>query len=500
MQRRGSENLAIGIVPSVIGNGAVVSTASHAPLCVDLDGTLIRSDSLLELLLLLMKQQPLVLFLMPFWLLRGKAHFKNQMARRVAFDASALPYREDLLSWLREEATAGRKLVLASGANKVVVEAVAAHLGIFAETLSSDEAINLTGHAKAEALRARYGVFDYVGDAEVDFAVWQHAQNAILSAASPAHEKAFLLRQTFARIFSTPASSKIKLWLRALRLHQWVKNTLMFVPLALAHQFSDMDRLLTLVIGFFAFNICASSVYVLNDLLDLAADRQHPRKKTRPFASGDLPLAHGLAIWPVLVLTGFALAVYASPAFAAVLLGYYALTLAYSFDLKRRALVDVFTLASLYTLRIIAGAVAASVALSPWLLGFSVFIFLSLAIVKRVAELHSVRERGIKQIAGRGYRLDDLAILEMLGVAAGYASVVVLALYVSAPESRLLYAHHQLLWLFAPLVLFWISRIWLVTHRGEMHDDPIVFALKDVPSRIVGLLSLLVFEIAAIGQ
>jgi 4-hydroxybenzoate polyprenyltransferase len=377
---------------------------------------------------------------------------------------------------------------------------VAAHLELFDDVFGSDDLTNLTGEKKADALRERFDAFDYVGDSEVDFAVWRAAQNAILSASSPAHEKEFSLRQTFAHTFPMPAKSKLRLWLKALRLHQWVKNVLMFAPLALAHQFSDGEKLMTLAIGFMAFNICASSVYVLNDLLDLAADRQHPRKRARPFASVDLPLEHGLAVWPVLVVAGFSLALYAGAAFALVLAGYYVLTLAYSFDLKRRALVDVFALAALYTLRIIAGAVAASVILSPWLLGFSVFIFLSLAIVKRVAELCSVRQRGVRQIAGRGYQIDDLVMLEMLGVAAGYASVVVLALYVSAPESHVLYAHHQLLWLFAPLVLFWISRVWLITHRGEMHDDPIVFAMKDPPSRIVGLLAMLVFEFAALGQ
>jgi 4-hydroxybenzoate polyprenyltransferase len=303
---------------------------------------------------------------------------------------------------------------------------------------------------------------------------------------------------SFARVFPVERKSQFKLWLRALRLHQWVKNTLMFVPLVLAHQLFDFERVQTLIIGFMAFNICASSVYILNDLLDLAADRQHPSKKHRPFAAGDLPLMLGVVVWPFLITAGFALAIYASPAFAMVLAGYYLLTLAYSFDLKRRPLVDVFALASLYTIRIVAGAVVASVVLSPWLLGFSIFIFLSLAIVKRVAELHSVRERGISDVAGRGYHIEDLAMLEILGVAAGYASVVVLALYVSAPESRLLYAHHQVLWLFAPLVLFWISRVWLLTHRGEMHDDPIVFALKDAPSRIVGLIAVLVLEFAAL--
>lgn len=469
-----------------------------APLCVDLDGTLTRSDTLLECLLLLIKQQPLCLFLLPVWLLRGKAHFKSEVASRVRFDAAALPYRAELVEWLRGEAAAGRTLVLASGADARIVSAVADHFGFFSETLASDGARNLTGAAKAAALTARFGRFDYIGDASVDVPVWRAAENAYLCVSSETQDRVFGQQINFVRMFSDAPASSLKLWLRALRLHQWVKNVLMFVPLVLAHELFDGDRLVTLTLGFMAFNICASSVYVLNDLLDLAADRQHPRKSSRPFASGDLALINGIAIWPVLVVSGFVLALYASPAFALVLCVYYALTLAYSFDLKRRALVDVFALASLYTLRIIAGAVAAEVELSPWLLGFSIFIFLSLAIVKRVAELYSVRDRGIRDVAGRGYRTDDLAILEVLGVAAGYASVVVLALYVSAPESRMLYQNHQLLWLFAPLVLFWISRVWLITHRGEMHDDPIVFAMKDAPSRIVGLVAILVLEFAAL--
>ncbi len=478
--------------------GAAQDAALMVPLCVDLDGTLIRSDTLYETLLLLIKQHPLTLLLLPLWWLRGKAHVKAQIARRVTFDASALPYRDNLVSWLRGEHARGRRLVLASGANLAVVDAVAAHLGFFDATVGSDGTNNTIGEAKAEALVKAYGEFDYIGDSSVDVAVWQVAREALLVVHSPRQAEALGQQMTFARVFSGERGSRFKLWLRALRLHQWVKNLLMFVPIVLAHQMFDLGRLSMLVMAFMAFNICASSVYILNDLLDLAADRQHPRKKFRPFAAGDLALVQGLAVWPFLVTAGFGLALYASPAFALVLASYYALTLAYSFDLKRRPLVDVFTLASLYTLRIIAGAVAASVALSPWLLGFSIFIFLSLAIVKRVAELHSVREHGVKDVAGRGYQIGDLGMLEILGVAAGYASVVVLSLYVSAPESRALYVNHELLWLFSPLVLFWISRVWLITHRGEMHDDPIVFAMKDAPSRIVGLLAVLVLEFAAL--
>lgn len=477
---------------------ADVDISPGVPLCVDLDGTLTLSDTLLEMFVILIKQRPWCVFLLPIWLLGGKAHFKAEMARHVEFDAADIPYQTALVEWLRHEHAAGRPVVLVSGANERTVDAVARHFGFFHETLASDAGRNMTGATKAAALVERYGCFDYVGDAAVDVAVWEAAREAILSAHSKRQASQLGKHIEFSRVFDAASVSRLKLWIRALRVHQWVKNVLMFVPIVLAHQIFDLGRLSTLVICFVAFNISASSVYILNDLLDLAADRQHPRKRLRPFASGDLPIIQGLIVWPVLVSVGFGLALYASPAFALVLVGYYALTLAYSFDLKRRPLVDVFALASLYTMRIVAGAAAASVELSPWLLGFSIFIFLSLAIVKRVAELHSVRERGLSDIAGRGYHLEDLAMLEMLGVAAGYASVVVLALYVSAPESRALYAHHQLLWLFAPLVLFWISRVWLITHRGEMHDDPIVFALKDAPSRIVGLVALLVLEIAAL--
>lgn len=471
-----------------------------AALCVDLDGTLVRTDTLVEALLSLIKQQPLSLLLLPVWLLRGKAHFKAEIAARVSFDAETLPYNEELVEWLRAEHRCGRRVVLASGANEKIVEAVAAHLGFFDATISSDGVTNRTGAGKAAALEARFGEFDYIGNDHVDLPVWKAANAAILNARSPKLERQLSEEISFERIFraNTEPASMLKLWMRAFRFHQWIKNTLMFVPLVLAHQFLDMDKLATLFVCFVAFNICASSVYVLNDLLDLVADRRHPRKCARPFAAADLPLEQGLAVLPVLFVAGFALALYASPAFAAVLAGYYALTLAYSFDLKRRALLDVFTLASLYTLRIIAGGVAATVEISPWLLAFSIFLFLSLGVVKRAAEIESGRQRGITEVAGRGYRVDDLRILEMLGVAAGYASVVVLALYVNAPESRLLYPHHQLLWFFAPLLLYWISRVWLISHRGEMNDDPIVFALKDPPSRIVGLLGLLVLEFAAL--
>ncbi len=469
-------------------------------LAVDLDGTLCRSDTLVEALLTLVKRRPLALLSAPLWLVRGKAHFKAEVARRADLDVETLPFNSGLVSWLREEQAAGRRLVLATGADSRIADAVAAHLGIFDAVVASDGATNMTGRRKAEALTARFGDFDYVGDGRVDVPVWEEAKAAMLSASLPDIERVLSRQIAFARVFrtETPRASRLKLWLKALRVHQWVKNALMFVPLVLAHQMFDAGKLGTLVAGFMAFNICASSVYLLNDLLDLAADRKHPRKRSRPFAAADLPLAQGLAAIPLLLAASFALAAATSLPFAAVLAGYYALTLAYSFDLKRRPLLDVFTLASLYTLRIIAGGVAASVVLSPWLLGFSVFIFLSLGVVKRVAEIGASRGQGTAVLNGRGYRIDDLPILEILGVAAGYASVVVLALYISAPASQVLYPHHQFLWLFAPLMLYWISRVWLITHRGEMHDDPIVFALKDPVSRAIAVIAAIVILLATV--
>jgi len=469
-------------------------------LCVDLDGTFSRTDTLTEAVLLLLKQQPWALFLLPFWLLRGKAHCKAEIARRISFDPAALAYNEELVGWLRDEHASGRKIVLASGADRRIVEAIAAHHGIFGDVIASDGNVNMTGRAKAAALKDQFGRYAYVGNAPVDMPVWAEAEASMLAAHSDAVERALSKHVNFERVFRREGESRspLRLWLKALRIHQWVKNGLIFAPLALAHQIFDQTKFAAVGLAFLAFSLCASSVYLLNDLLDLGADRMHPTKRLRPFAAASLPLEQGIVAIPFLLAAGFSLAVYVDLPFAAVLGVYYLVTLAYSLDLKRRALLDVFTLAALYTLRILAGAVVAKVALSPWLLGVSIFLFLSLGVVKRVAEIESGRRRGVTLLHGRGYQSEDLLILQMLGVAAGYASVVVLALYVSAPESRALYPHHHFLWLFAPLMLYWISRVWLLTHRGEMHDDPIVFALKDRTSQAIGLLAVAIIVAASL--
>ena len=462
------------------------------PLCVDLDGTLCRSDTLFEAFLSLLKQQPLALLLAPFWLLGGRAAFKQKVAAGAELNVAALPWRQDLLDWLRGEKASGRQLLLVTGADQQIARASAEHFGLFDDVLASDGRTNLTGSQKRAALVQRFGEkgFDYVGNAPVDVKVWASAATAHVADATPALvTKAAAVAPVGQQFPARPAG--FKLWVKALRAHQWVKNVLIFVPIGLVQKFDTHTLTLTLL-AFLAFSLCASSVYLINDLLDLESDRAHPRKRERPFAAARLPLLGGLFLAPVLLLAAFVIAAYITPKFLAVLAGYYLLTLAYSLHLKRMPLVDVLMLAALYTLRIIAGGAAAGVALSFWLLAFSVFLFLSLGIVKRYAEMDMVKASAGEKAAGRGYHVDDLPLLRNLGTSSGYGAVLVLAMYINSPESQLVYAHPKRLWLLAPIVLYWISRIWLKTHRGLMHDDPIVFALKDTASRLVLVAALAV--------
>lgn len=457
------------------------------PLCVDLDGTLLRSDLLLESTLALLARQPWMLFALPWWLLRGKAHLKRQVARRVVLDPAALPYDARVLEWLR--ANPHRHRVLCTASDEGLVRPLAEHLGCFDEVMASDGQRNLSGHHKARALVQRFGErgFDYAGNGPVDLAVWAHARRAVVVNAGNALARAAAGRCELEAHWPVQGGGA-RAWLRALRLHQWLKNLLVFIPLLASHRFFEPGALVASASGFLAFGLCASGVYLLNDLLDLPSDRQHPRKRLRPFATGALSLLHGALLAPLLALAGLGLAWWAEPRFAAVLAAYYLLTLAYSLQLKRVVMLDVIVLAALYTVRIIGGTVVIGAALSFWLLAFSMFIFLSLALLKRYTELSAMLAAGRSDAAGRGYTVDDLPLLQSQGAAAGYLAVLVLALYINSAESVALYARPQVLWLLCPLMLYWVSRAWVVAHRGDMHDDPVVFAATDRASQAVGLL------------
>lgn len=459
-------------------------SSSQVALCVDLDGTLLKSDLLYESLLSLLGKNPLYLFLLPLWLLRGKAALKHEIASRVELDPSSLPYDQRLISQLRS--TTIRPRVLCTASNVKFAQGISQYLDLFELVLSSTQSLNLSGHRKADALVARFGErgFDYVGNDNIDLHVWRKARQAWLVNATPSLlARAAKVCEVVVQMPTEGAG--IKAWIKALRIHQWLKNLLVFVPLLASHRFFNPQAVFSSLLAFIAFGLCASGVYVLNDLLDLSSDRRHPRKKLRPFADGRLSLLHGLFATILLTLCGFALALLVEPLFAAVLVGYYIMTLAYSLRLKRVVMVDVVLLASLYTVRIIGGAAALNSGLSFWLLAFSMFIFLSLAMLKRYTELADVLANGQATADGRGYSVGDLSLIQSLGAASGYIAVMVFALYINSPESLQLYHRPQVLWLLCPMLLYWISRMWIVSHRGVMHDDPVVFAVTDRVSQIV---------------
>ena len=464
---------------------------SNTPLCVDLDGTLLRSDSLYESLLALMRINPIFLLLVPYWLYKGKANLKRKIASKAALDPEFLPYDSRIIELLRN--TSQRPRILCTASDELVANPIAQHIGLFEEIIASDGHTNMAGSAKAEILVQKYGSrnFDYVANAKVDLSIWRHTRNAwVVNAPKSLANSAALITNVAKYIPQSKAGFRI--WMQAVRSHQWLKNLLVFVPLLAAHQFLAPSAISSAVFAFLAFSLCASGVYILNDLLDLPSDRQHPRKRLRAFASGQIPLLHGMLVAPLLTLTGFIIAWWCNPKFAAVLALYYVITLAYSLYLKRVEMLDVAVLAALYTIRIIGGAVAIAVPLSFWLLAFSMFIFLSLAMLKRYIELGTLQAAGQQQANGRGYAIEDRSLLQSLGGASGYLAVLVLALYINSPESLELYARPQVLWLLCPMLLYWISRAWSVAHRGRMDDDPVVFAATDRNSQAVMGLCLLI--------
>ena len=468
---------------------------------VDLDGTITLTDTLHESVLSLLRRQPLSLFLFPFWMFRGKAYFKSKVAERCTLEVSTLPYNQPLIDWLRVQKAEGKVLVLCSAASEPVAAAVANYLGLFDEVIGSDTHTNLKGPNKREALQKRFGPlggYAYAGNSLADVEVWAGATSAIVvNASSAVHHKATRVAPV-SHVFP-PEVVGVTDWLKALRVHQWLKNILLAVPLVAAHQIADLGSVLVLLIAFLSFSLCASSVYIVNDLLDLESDRRHPRKKFRPFASAKLTIPMAVAIAPLLVGLSIFLGAIVGHHFLAVLLSYFSVTFTYSIFLKRLVLLDCLTLAILYTIRIIAGAVAVSVDLSFWLLAFSVFIFLSLALVKRYAELIVQIQEGKSAAHGRGYVVSDAPLLQTFGVASGYISALVVCLYIRSEEIISFYAQPKAIWLIPPIILGWVSWVWLKSARGQMHDDPIVFAIKDRASRLVAALVAAVLLYAATG-
>lgn len=471
------------------------------PLCVDMDGTLVAGDTLHESLVWLARRRPGLLWRVPAWLRRGRAGFKRRVADAVVPDAAALPYRSEVLAYVREARAAGRPVVLATAADRRVAEAVAGHLGLFDRVLATEDDHNLKGDAKRRALEEAFGPrgYEYLGDHGVDRAVWEGAARIACVGVSDAEARRLEAHAPVVRRFERPSAGP-GTWLRAMRVHQWVKNVLLFVPLLAAHRVDEPLLWAVTLLAFLAFSLCASGVYLLNDLMDLEADRLHPTKRHRPMAAGRLPLLAGAMAAPLLVAGALAGSALLLPAgFVAALAVYLVLNALYTFVLKQVAIADVIFLASLYSLRVLAGGLATGIPVSPWLIGFSLFFFLSLAVLKRYADLRILEASGsVDASPGRDYSIDDAALLLAMGPACGYMAVVVLVLYVQSEAVEGLYRTPELLWLLAPLLVYWISRVWWIAHRGRMTDDPIVFTSRDPASWLVGVLALATLTVATL--
>ncbi len=464
------------------------------PLCVDLDGTLLRTDLLIEGVAVLIRQQPLVIFFLPIWLLKGKARFKSEVAARVDISEAHFPVNDQVVKFVRD-AKGMRDRVLVTGSDQRFANSIASKLNIFDRIKGSDKTVNLTSTRKRDWLVSEYGEggFDYIGNDKDDLKVWPAARRklAVSTPSGVASSKDVQIDRVFEQ-----TEPGLKDYLSLMRVHQWSKNLLIFVPFFLDQGFADLSAVVSVLVAFLAMCLLASATYIVNDMLDLQADRQNATKSKRVLASGRLPLKNGIIVIVFLMLGVVSLMFLLPQAFNLILLVYLVATLLYSFVLKQRAIIDVLMIAALHTLRVIAGSVAIGAELSFWLLAFSMFIFFSLALAKRVAELKNLEADGRFATIGRDYQTNDIPVLLASGVSTGFMSVLVIALYINGEKVQRLYGEPMLLWLVCPIVMYWVARIWIKTSRGEMHEDPIVFAMHDRASRLVVLAVMLVVALA----
>ena len=479
-------------------------TGNLLPLAVDLDGTLFTGDLLYESFLEFLKGSgPLmpIAFLQAVFqlLIGGRVGLKRFLATRTSIDIEELPYREDILSYVKSQKSLGRSVFLVSASDELYVKKIATFLGCFDEGIGSNGTINLLGKAKAKYIVERFGEkgFDYIGDTDADLHVWKHSSSGV----SAGTEELTKMASAVTKITETfPVKrNTVPIIIRGIRVHQWVKNLLLFVPLFGAHKFLEIDRLMQVFLGFLSFSFLASSVYLTNDLIDINSDRKHPKKKKRPIAAGTLSLSYAFILTPILLALGFTTGYFVSKDFFGILFIYFIITTLYSFYLKKVPLLDIILLASLYTIRIVAGTYAANVYISKWLIAFSMFIFFSLACVKRYSELQLMRSLSREKAEGRGYRSSDMEQIGIFGTISGYIAILVSTLYITSDEVATLYKNPEILWFICPILFYWISRVWLLASRGDMHEDPIVFALRDKTSYIIGAVSAVIVLSAAMG-
>lgn len=465
----------------------VIVDVKHVPLCVDLDGTLVATDTLWEGLAALLFKRPYMLFHVILWVLKGKAHLKQKVANFAECSAQDWPIRQEVLDYIGSAKKSDRKVYLVTGAAQSTAVELSEHLGVFDGVFHSDEDKNLTSHRKAEKLLTEFGEagFDYVGNSREDIAVFDIARKGIVVSPDGAARRWQELND--GEEIKVPLPSPLTIF-KSIRVHQWAKNLLIGVPLVLDHNLFEMQAVIFAIIAFFSFSFFASSVYIVNDLSDLKADRAHAKKRHRPLASGAMSIPVAAATWFALVSASIALASMLPIQFMMVLALYAVVTTAYTFVLKRKLLVDVFTLAGLYTIRIIAGAVATYSELSFWLLAFSIFFFLSLALVKRFVEVSELDVNDDSNVAGRGYSGVDAAMLTQGGISSSFAAAMVLVLYIHSSEVTGMYTKPWMIWPLVPIILYMQLRIWILAGRGQVHEDPVIFIMRDWRSQLTMML------------
>ncbi|MEJ8572624.1 UbiA family prenyltransferase [Microbaculum marinum] len=480
------------------GTGAE-ATGPDTPLVLDLDGSLIRCDLLHETALAYVRRNPLRIFVLARWLLEGRAAVKRKLAERVSVDVDFLPVNEELAAFATEAKANGRTVVLATAADVFLASAIARRFPFIDKVVASDGVTNIKGAAKADKLAELYpDGFAYAGDSAADLAVWRRAKSVVIVEARGSVERDARQAGPVEAVF--PRKSVARAFAKAARPHQWAKNALVFAPLILGGHLADPAAWVNALIAFVAISILASTTYLLNDLFDLPEDRLHWSKRHRPLASGRLPVLYAIAALPVGFLLSFGLGALIGAIAVVILLAYLLLTVAYSMSLKRQPILDAFTLAVLFTLRLGLGITAAQVVVSPWLLVFSMFLFSSLSFAKRHTEIERMATLGERKVAGRGYLSSDGPLILAMGVSSGLAAVMIMVLYLINDAFQAgLYQNSVWLWAFPPVLFLWIGRIWLLCQRGELNDDPVAFAVRDRASVALGAVMAAAFLAAWFG-
>lgn len=457
------------------------------PLIVSLENTLVRTDFVWEALALYIRTRFLQLWRLGVWWFEGKASFRNKLLQATAPAAENLPYDQDLLVHLKKEREKGRRLVLITSQPRFIADSVATHTGLFDHVHAAESGVAFDMHAKAHLLLEVYGNngFDYIGSQIGDREMWKSSRTAYSVAKRPLH----IADERYTEQIGAARRGRAEALIKALRPRQWLKNLLVFVPMLAGHDISVTVAFQSLL-AFVAFSLCASSAYLLNDTLDAADDRVHPTKRSRPIAAGTLPIAVALCACPLLAVAALLLSAAVNTSLLAIVSLYLLSTLSYSLYLKRVLMVDIVTLAILYSMRILGGSAATGIEPSFWLLAFSFFIFLSLALLKRHSELYNLEQLGKEKTAGRGYTTADRGPIGIMGLNSAFLSVLIFILYFESQNALIQYDSPAWLAGIVPLLVFWLGRLWILSYRGQVNEDPILYVSRDRVSLTVFMLCL----------